>query len=105
MYHDVSLHAHVYLDMCSVVCGMQVHESTSVQRKKGGKKGIQTQQTTLVKYKQTLYVLYLGSGEGEFSSAELCERSDKVGSNIHRHDPLLVGILANNSMADEAFQN
>ena len=47
--------------------------------------------------------MYLGSGEGEFSSAELGEWSNEVGGDIHRHDPLLVSILANDGMTDETF--
>ena len=47
--------------------------------------------------------IYLVSSEGEFSGAEVGERSDEVCRDIHRHDTLLVSVLANDGMTDETF--
>ena len=48
---------------------------------------------------------YLVRCEGDFSGAELGERSYKISSHVHSHDPLLVRVLSNDGMANETLDH
>ena len=43
---------------------------------------------------------HLVDSETELTAAELDQRSDELGRDVYRHDALLVGVLADDGMAD-----